>query len=72
MAKVLVVDEEDPTIMIEVFSIPEDEPGGADGGWDGTCNRPGCEDYTISECRTRFNGLDDAVMEAMIHIDRRH
>ncbi len=70
MAKVFVVHEENEDVKVEVFSVPEDEPGGADGSWDGACNQPGCKDWTISDGQTRFN--DDAVMEAIIHIDNKH
>ncbi len=63
MARVLVVHDTNPDLW---FDLVED---GDTADWDGPCS--GC-DYTISENGTRYNGLEDAVQAAIVHLDHHH
>jgi hypothetical protein len=63
MARLTVTNDDDPKLFIDL----EDE--GGEGIWDGRCT--GC-DYTVSDSGTRFNGLSDAVNDAMVHLDHHH
>jgi hypothetical protein len=69
MAKVFVVDDDDPAVRVEVFFIEDDD--GEEGRCDGRCTRPGCEDFTVS-ATSRSTSLGDVVMDAIIHIDHHH
>lgn len=62
MARILVVSERDPNIMIEMVTIDPD-----DGGVDGSCT--GC-DYTVSQGGTWYGTFEDMMQEAEIHIDQ--
>lgn len=62
MARVQVVHDDNPDLLIDLADDGEDDRGGA-------CT--GC-DYTVSEGGTRRNGLADAVHAAIVHLDHQH
>lgn len=66
MARILVVSDNDPTIMIEIVGVVDDEEGRVDG----RCT--GCPDYTLSEGGTWYGTFEDMLQEAGVHIDQRH
>lgn len=60
MARVLVVSDRDPALAV----TDEDEPS-----WDGPCS--GCG-WTATYGGTRHTTLDDAVQDAIVHLDHQH
>lgn len=64
MARILVVSEQDPNVMVEMVERDHE-----DGGVDGACT--GCG-YTVSQGGIWFSGFEDMLREAENHIDRKH
>lgn len=62
MARVLVVHDTRTDLYFDLTEVGY-------ASWDGSCT--GCG-YTISEGGTRFTELDDAVLNAIIHLDHQH
>jgi hypothetical protein len=61
VARVLVVDDDNPKIHVEL------QPD-TDGRYDGGCNRPGCT-WTVATDHERSASMRDAVESATIHLD---
>ncbi len=64
MAKVIVRHDNNPDVFVALEVDDE-------ANWDGSCSVDGC-DFTLSEGGTRFTGAEDALVEASLHVDRRH
>jgi len=64
VARVKIEHDTDPALHIVLDETDDDEPS-----WDGPCT--GCG-WTPSEGGTRYNGLEDAVQAAIVHLDHHH
>lgn len=64
MARILIVSDNDPQIVVELADDPDE------GTWDGPCRFPGCT-FRVSESTGGNDNLGEAVQEAIVHVDCR-